>query len=114
MRSEKDQTTASREKGVVEIRFRDIPREQDNTPGSLKQKEEKKEVFTKVGGRTFATVFTLLITNMEDGFSTADSVEGSRRSNTFHILFTFICSNDGQWRFKQGDVCYLMASGGCI
>lgn len=51
MRSEKDQMTAGKEKSVVEIQFRDVPREQENTPGNPKQKEEKKEVFTKVGGR---------------------------------------------------------------
>ncbi|XP_061735721.1 regulator of nonsense transcripts 3A isoform X2 [Nerophis ophidion] len=45
MRSEKDQTTASKDKGVVEIKFRDNSGELDNIP---KQKEEKKEVFTKV------------------------------------------------------------------
>lgn len=49
MRSEKDQMTAGKEKTVVELQFRDIPGEQENTPGNLKQKEEKKEVFTKVG-----------------------------------------------------------------
>ncbi|XP_058474190.1 regulator of nonsense transcripts 3A isoform X2 [Solea solea] len=48
MRSEKDQMTVGKEKSVVEIQFRDIPREQDNIPGNLKPKEEKKEVFTKV------------------------------------------------------------------
>ncbi|KAM9342877.1 regulator of nonsense transcripts 3A [Pholidichthys leucotaenia] len=48
MRSEKDQMTAGKEKSVVEIQFRDIPREQENTIGNPKQKEEKKEVFTKV------------------------------------------------------------------
>uniref|UniRef100_A0A668ACH6 UPF3A regulator of nonsense mediated mRNA decay n=1 Tax=Myripristis murdjan TaxID=586833 RepID=A0A668ACH6_9TELE len=48
MRSEKDQMTGGREKSVVEIQFRDIPREQDGNPGNSKQKEEKKEVFTKV------------------------------------------------------------------
>ncbi|KAK1902353.1 Regulator of nonsense transcripts 3A [Dissostichus eleginoides] len=48
MRSEKDQMTVGKEKSVVEIQFRDIPREQENIPGNLKQKEEKKEVFTKV------------------------------------------------------------------
>ncbi|XP_073329990.1 regulator of nonsense transcripts 3A isoform X1 [Pagrus major] len=48
MRSEKDQMTVGKEKSVVEIQFRDLPREQENTPGNPKQKEEKKEVFTKV------------------------------------------------------------------
>ncbi|XP_063743168.1 regulator of nonsense transcripts 3A isoform X2 [Eleginops maclovinus] len=47
MRSEKDQMTVGKEKSIVEIQFRDIPREQENIPGNLKQKEEKKEVFTK-------------------------------------------------------------------
>lgn len=54
MRSEKDQMTVGKEKCVVEIQFRDIPREQENTSGNSKQKEEKKEVFTKVGRRGFA------------------------------------------------------------
>lgn len=49
MRSEKDQMTAGKEKSAVEIQFSDASREQENLPGNLKQKEEKKEVFTKVG-----------------------------------------------------------------
>ncbi|KAA8587914.1 regulator of nonsense transcripts 3A isoform X1 [Etheostoma spectabile] len=48
MRSEKDQMTVGKEKSVVEIQFRDIPREQENIPCNFKPKEEKKEVFTKV------------------------------------------------------------------
>uniref|UniRef100_A0A8C6SS38 UPF3A regulator of nonsense mediated mRNA decay n=1 Tax=Neogobius melanostomus TaxID=47308 RepID=A0A8C6SS38_9GOBI len=48
MRSEKDQMTVSKEKSTVEIQFRDIPREQDNTSANAKQKEEKREIFTKV------------------------------------------------------------------
>uniref|UniRef100_A0A665VLM5 UPF3A regulator of nonsense mediated mRNA decay n=1 Tax=Echeneis naucrates TaxID=173247 RepID=A0A665VLM5_ECHNA len=48
MRSEKDQMTAGKEKNVVEIQFRDIPRDAENAPCNPKQKEEKKEVFTKV------------------------------------------------------------------
>ncbi|XP_047456213.1 regulator of nonsense transcripts 3A isoform X1 [Mugil cephalus] len=48
MRSEKDQMTVGKEKGVVEIQFRDLPRDQENAPGNPKQKEEKKEVFSKV------------------------------------------------------------------
>lgn len=47
MRSEKDQMTVCKEKSV-EIQFRDIPRDQENIPGNVKQKEEKKEIFTKV------------------------------------------------------------------
>ncbi|XP_064801211.1 regulator of nonsense transcripts 3A isoform X2 [Oncorhynchus masou masou] len=47
MRSEKDQMPGGREKSV-EIQFRDIPREQDAVFVNSKQKEEKKEVFTKV------------------------------------------------------------------
>lgn len=54
MRSEKDQMTVGKEKCVVELQFRDIPGEQDTTPGNTKQKEEKREVFTKVGMRVFA------------------------------------------------------------
>lgn len=49
MRSEKEQMTVGQEKSVVEIQFRDLPGEQDNASGNTKQKEEKKEVFTKVG-----------------------------------------------------------------
>lgn len=49
MRSEKEQMIVGKEKSVVEIQFRDIPGEQDNASGNTKQKEEKKEVFTKVG-----------------------------------------------------------------
>lgn len=51
MRSEKEQMIVGKEKSVVEIQFRDIPGEQDNASGNTKQKEEKKEVFTKVGNR---------------------------------------------------------------
>ncbi|KAK5607379.1 regulator of nonsense transcription [Crenichthys baileyi] len=40
--------TAGKEKGIVEIQLKDVPREQENVPASAKQKEEKKEVFTKV------------------------------------------------------------------
>ncbi|XP_028846928.1 regulator of nonsense transcripts 3A isoform X1 [Denticeps clupeoides] len=48
MKSEKEPTTAGREKGVVEIHFRDIQRDRDDVATSPKVKEEKKEVFTKV------------------------------------------------------------------
>ncbi|KAM6934130.1 regulator of nonsense transcripts 3A [Xenentodon cancila] len=48
MRSEKEQMTVGKEKGVVEIQFRDVPREQETNPANLKPKEDKKEVFTKV------------------------------------------------------------------
>uniref|UniRef100_A0A8C7T0F0 UPF3 domain-containing protein n=1 Tax=Oncorhynchus mykiss TaxID=8022 RepID=A0A8C7T0F0_ONCMY len=48
MRSETDQMTGGREESVVEIQFRDIPRGQDAVSVNSKQKEEKKEVFTKV------------------------------------------------------------------
>ncbi|KAM6986748.1 regulator of nonsense transcripts 3A isoform 3-T3 [Aplochiton taeniatus] len=48
MRSEKDQMIGGREKNVVEIQFREIPREQEGVLVNSKQKEEKKEVFTKV------------------------------------------------------------------
>ncbi|XP_055726936.1 regulator of nonsense transcripts 3A isoform X4 [Salvelinus fontinalis] len=48
MRSEKDQMTGGREESVVEIQLRDIPRGQDAVSVNSKQKEEKKEVFTKV------------------------------------------------------------------
>ena len=48
MRSEKDPMPACREKSVVEIQFRDIQRDQEGNLGLSKQKEEKKEIFTKV------------------------------------------------------------------
>ncbi|KAK7154366.1 hypothetical protein R3I94_007641 [Phoxinus phoxinus] len=48
MRSEKEQRTGSRERGSVEIQFRDCQREQDNVAVNPKHKEEKKEIFTKV------------------------------------------------------------------
>lgn len=82
MRSEKDQMTVGKEKGVVEIQFRDIPREQENAPGNPKQKEEKKEIFTKVGRRASARcriVYAVRRVDMEAAstelvdFSTADS-----------------------------------------
>uniref|UniRef100_A0A3P9KXT3 UPF3A regulator of nonsense mediated mRNA decay n=1 Tax=Oryzias latipes TaxID=8090 RepID=A0A3P9KXT3_ORYLA len=47
MRSERDQMAVDTEKSV-EIQFRDIPREQESPGCHLKQKEEKKEVFSKV------------------------------------------------------------------
>lgn len=50
MRSEKEQRTGSRERGSVEIQFRECPREQDNVAVNPKHKEEKKEIFTKVSG----------------------------------------------------------------
>ncbi|XP_019715483.1 regulator of nonsense transcripts 3A isoform X1 [Hippocampus comes] len=45
MKSEKEQMTASKDKGVLKIKLRDNSGDQDNIP---KQKEDKKEVFTKV------------------------------------------------------------------
>uniref|UniRef100_A0A3B3RNF8 UPF3A regulator of nonsense mediated mRNA decay n=1 Tax=Paramormyrops kingsleyae TaxID=1676925 RepID=A0A3B3RNF8_9TELE len=48
MRSEKEAGTAARERRIVEIQFRDLPRDQDSISTNPKQKEEKKEVFTKV------------------------------------------------------------------
>ncbi|XP_060785770.1 regulator of nonsense transcripts 3A isoform X2 [Neoarius graeffei] len=48
MRAEKEPTTGSRERGVVEIQLRDTPREQDSATANSKHKEEKKEIFTKV------------------------------------------------------------------
>lgn len=50
MRSEKEQRTGSRERGSVEIQFRECQREQDNVAVNPKHKEEKKEIFTKVSG----------------------------------------------------------------
>jgi len=49
MRSEKEQSAGSRERGSVEIQFRDCQREQDNVTVNPKHKEEKKEIFSKVG-----------------------------------------------------------------
>ncbi|XP_006639007.2 regulator of nonsense transcripts 3A isoform X2 [Lepisosteus oculatus] len=48
MRSEKEPATGGRARRIVEIQFRDLPRDQDTVPANLKHKEEKKEVFTKV------------------------------------------------------------------
>ncbi|TRY66220.1 hypothetical protein DNTS_006062 [Danionella cerebrum] len=48
MRSEKEQRAGSREKGTVEIQFRDCQSERDNPSVNQKLKEEKKEIFTKV------------------------------------------------------------------
>uniref|UniRef100_A0A3B4E5M3 UPF3 domain-containing protein n=1 Tax=Pygocentrus nattereri TaxID=42514 RepID=A0A3B4E5M3_PYGNA len=48
MRAEREQTTGSRERGIVEIQFRDAQREQESASANQKQKEEKKEIFTKV------------------------------------------------------------------
>ncbi|XP_007227930.3 regulator of nonsense transcripts 3A isoform X1 [Astyanax mexicanus] len=47
MRAEREPTAGSRERNIVEIQFRDSQREQESSAGQ-KQKEEKKEVFTKV------------------------------------------------------------------
>ncbi|XP_036444010.1 regulator of nonsense transcripts 3A isoform X2 [Colossoma macropomum] len=48
MRAEREQTTGSRERSIVEIQFRDTQREQESASANQKQKEEKKEIFTKV------------------------------------------------------------------
>ncbi|GAA6108277.1 regulator of nonsense transcripts 3A isoform X1 [Tachysurus ichikawai] len=48
MRAEKEPTTGSRDRGVVEIQLRDAQRDQDSATANLKHKEEKKEIFTKV------------------------------------------------------------------
>ncbi|XP_066497101.1 regulator of nonsense transcripts 3A isoform X2 [Hoplias malabaricus] len=48
MRAEREQTTESRERNIVEIQFRDSQREQESASANHKQKEEKKEIFTKV------------------------------------------------------------------
>ncbi|XP_036401330.1 regulator of nonsense transcripts 3A isoform X2 [Megalops cyprinoides] len=48
MRSEKELVTSGRERRIVEIQFRDLPREQDGVSANPKPKEEKKEIFTKV------------------------------------------------------------------
>lgn len=84
MRSEKDQMTGGREKSVVEIQFRDIPREQEGNTVNSKQKEEKKEVFTKVREQLlrYGALFMLCreqIWRRWDRFSTVDS--DSRNTN---------------------------------
>uniref|UniRef100_A0A3B1J2T3 UPF3A regulator of nonsense mediated mRNA decay n=1 Tax=Astyanax mexicanus TaxID=7994 RepID=A0A3B1J2T3_ASTMX len=48
MRAEREPTAGSRERNIVEIQFRDSQREQESSSAGQKQKEEKKEVFTKV------------------------------------------------------------------
>ena len=58
MRSEKDPMPACREKSVVEIQFRDIQRDQEGHLGLSKQKEEKKEIFTKVSAYNNGALLT--------------------------------------------------------
>ncbi|KTG46044.1 hypothetical protein cypCar_00020350 [Cyprinus carpio] len=55
MRSEKEQRAGSRERGSVDIQFRECQREQDNLAVNPKHKEEKKEIFTKVVIRRLPT-----------------------------------------------------------
>lgn len=62
MRAEKEPTTGSRERGVVEIQLRDTQREQDSATANSKHKEEKKEIFTKVGQHTTAYVSLSVLT----------------------------------------------------
>lgn len=94
MRSEKDQMAVDTEKSV-EIQFRDIPREQESPGCHLKQKEEKKEVFSKVSEAAFwyAPYCLLLMktTDMEevaDHFSTEDSEKDCKCTifNHFHYV----------------------------
>jgi hypothetical protein len=74
MRSETDQMTGGREESVVEIQFRDIPRGQDAVFVNSKQKEEKKEVFTKVGRALMVCLLLLSIADMRSKIiSTTDS-----------------------------------------
>lgn len=74
VRSEKDQMTGGREESVVEIQCRDIPRGQDAVSVNSKQKEEKKEVFTKVGRALMAGLLYLSIADMRSKIiSTTDS-----------------------------------------
>lgn len=74
MRSETDQMTGGREESVVEIQFRDIPRGQDAVSVNSKQKEEKKEVFTKVGRALMVGLLLLSIAEMRSKIiSTTDS-----------------------------------------
>lgn len=56
MRAEKEQRTGSRERGSVEIQFRECQREHDNVAVNPKHKEEKKEIFSKVNGANRRTV----------------------------------------------------------
>lgn len=65
MRSEKEQMTAGKETNTVELQLRDIPGEQEHTPGSAKHKEEKKEVFSKVRGPGWATCRSSVYTPSE-------------------------------------------------
>lgn len=82
MRSEKEQMTAGKEKGTVELQFREVPGEQElGAGGSAKHKDEKKEVFSKVrrsrgrgeaeGGRRVA----VLTINMEEPCREAGSLQ---------------------------------------
>lgn len=73
MRSEKEQMTVGKEKSIVEIHFRDIPGDQENASGNTKQKEEKKEVFTKVGIECWRCRSGNQTWTEVGSFSTADS-----------------------------------------
>jgi len=67
---------ANREKGVVEIQFRDLQRDQEGDHlGLAKQKEEKKEIFTKVIMKCLWRWGCLCCgADMEAQFSTTDSI----------------------------------------
>lgn len=69
MRAEKEPSTGSRERCVVEIQLRDAQREQDSATANSKHKEEKKEIFTKVGDQS-------ALMGPDGGFSTTDSAPG--------------------------------------
>lgn len=79
MRAEKEPTTGSRDRGVVEIQLREAQREQDSATVNSKHKEEKKEIFTKVGRHTtlMLRVLTLCRPVRDEGFSTTDSAPGA-------------------------------------
>lgn len=94
MRAEKEPTTGSRERAVVEIQLRDAQREQDSVTASLKHKEEKKEIFTKVGQRTTLTLLVLTLRRpvRDERFSTTDSAPGAPQDlgsskHTNHLMF---------------------------
>lgn len=82
MRAEKEQRTGSRERGCVEIQFRECQREQDNVAVNPKHKEEKKEIFSKVSGAV----------------RQADGNDGGMRSVMEGKGFSTIDSEKKRWR----------------
>jgi len=83
MRSEKEQRAGSRERGSVEIQFRDCQREQDNVTVNPKHKEEKKEIFSKVNGAVVWMMMMMMMMMEGTGFSTIDSEDTRASRNEY-------------------------------